>query len=68
MNVIGCMDGFDEGEYMLGGTAVHNLNDSKLTKLRNNQIGFIFQKYHLIKQIQRFAECYDSSSIERLFS
>jgi putative ABC transport system ATP-binding protein len=50
MNVIGCMDGFDEGEYMLGGTAVHTLNDSKLTKLRNNQIGFIFQKYHLINK------------------
>lgn len=48
MNVIGCMDHFDSGEYYLGENAVHNMSDSKLTSLRNSQIGFIFQKYHLI--------------------
>lgn len=48
MNVIGCMDGFDEGEYYLNGMAIHNMNDSKLATVRNDNIGFIFQKYHLI--------------------
>ncbi|MCD7731779.1 MAG: ABC transporter ATP-binding protein [Oscillospiraceae bacterium] len=48
MNVIGCMDHFDSGEYYLSDNAVHKMSDSKLTGLRNSQIGFIFQKYHLI--------------------
>lgn len=48
MNVIGCMDKFDTGSYFLNGMPVHTFNDSKLTRVRNEQIGFIFQKYHLI--------------------
>ena len=48
MNVIGCMDNFDSGEYFLSGQAIHKMNDAKLTNVRNEYIGFIFQKYHLI--------------------
>lgn len=48
MNIAGCMDKFDEGEFYLSGLAVHNMSDGKLTDVRNNYIGFIFQKYHLI--------------------
>ena len=50
MNVIGCMDKFDSGEYFLDGEAIHGMNDSKLTRIRNEKIGFIFQKYHLINK------------------
>lgn len=50
MNVIGCMDRFQEGEYCLTGCAVGKLNDAQLTRLRNEKIGFIFQKYHLIQK------------------
>lgn len=50
MNIIGCMDRFQEGEYWLTGQPVHQMKDSKLTQLRNQQIGFIFQKYHLIQK------------------
>ena len=50
MNVIGCMDGFDSGHYFLDGEAIHKMNDSKMTKIRNSKIGFIFQKYHLINK------------------
>ncbi|MCM1023878.1 MAG: ABC transporter ATP-binding protein [Prevotella sp.] len=50
MNVIGCMDGFDSGQYFLDGEAIHGMNDSKLTNIRNEKIGFIFQKYHLINK------------------
>ncbi len=50
MNVIGCMDGFDSGDYFLDGEAIHKMNDSKMTKIRNSKIGFIFQKYHLINK------------------
>lgn len=48
MNVIGCMDSFDEGEYYLGGMAIHSMNDSGLATVRNDNIGFVFQRYHLI--------------------
>lgn len=48
MNVIGCMDRFDEGEYLLHGRKIHECKDSELTAIRNQEIGFIFQKYHLI--------------------
>ena len=50
MNVIGCMDSFDGGEYFLSGKAVHLMNDDMLTDMRNEYIGFVFQKYHLISK------------------
>lgn len=50
MNVIGCMDCFDSGDYFLDGEAIHKMNDAKMTKIRNSKIGFIFQKYHLINK------------------
>ncbi len=48
MNIIGCMDHFDSGEYYLDGISVHDKKGEKLTKIRNEEIGFIFQKYQLI--------------------
>lgn len=48
MNVIGCMDHADSGEYVLDGEIIHKAKESELTKIRNEKIGFIFQKYHLI--------------------
>lgn len=50
MNIIGCMDRFQEGKYWLTGSYVNELSDAQLTVLRNQQIGFIFQKYHLIQK------------------
>ena len=48
MNIIGCMDTSDSGQYLLDGVDVNTCNDAGLTALRNQKIGFIFQKYHLI--------------------
>lgn len=48
MNIIGCMDVMDSGEYYLDGMAIHDTNGDKLTDVRNNKIGFIFQNYQLI--------------------
>lgn len=49
MNIIGCMDNPDGGTYMLDGIAVHSASEKQLTEIRNEKIGFIFQKYHLIQ-------------------
>ena len=48
MNILGCIDLADSGEYFLNGQAVHQMKDRELTKLRNHQVGFIFQNYNLI--------------------
>ena len=50
MNIIGCMDTSDSGQYLLDGVDVNTCNDARLTALRNQNIEFIFQKYHLIPQ------------------
>lgn len=48
MNIIGCMDVFDSGDYYLNGISIAKQTDKQLTDIRNQEIGFIFQKYHLI--------------------
>ena len=48
MNIIGCMDVMDDGEYFLNGRAIHNAKEDELTTIRNKEIGFIFQNYQLI--------------------
>lgn len=48
MNIIGCMDVMDSGEYYLDGMAIHETKEDDLTEIRNQKIGFIFQNYHLI--------------------
>lgn len=48
MNIIGCMDVMDSGEYYLDGMAIHATNQDDLTEVRNKKIGFIFQNYQLI--------------------
>lgn len=48
MNIIGCMDSFDSGKYLLDGEDISYLDDNSLAIVRNKKIGFIFQKYHLI--------------------
>ena len=48
MNIIGCMDVMDSGNYLLDGVAIDQAKEKELVKIRNQKIGFIFQKYHLI--------------------
>jgi putative ABC transport system ATP-binding protein len=49
MNIIGCMDKPDEGTYLLDGIEIEHAKEKELTRIRNEKIGFIFQKYHLIQ-------------------
>ena len=48
MNILGCMDVMDEGEYYLDGLPIHDTPPGKLTRVRNRKIGFVFQNYQLI--------------------
>ena len=51
MNVLGCLDIPTRGTYLLDGVDVRELNDRELSRIRNKQIGFIFQQYNLIQNL-----------------
>lgn len=51
LNVLGCLDRPTQGAYLLGGRDVSTLNDDDLSDIRGSQLGFIFQSYNLIQQL-----------------
>ena len=51
MNVLGCLDIPTYGTYLLDGTEVTDLSDRQLARIRNREIGFIFQGYNLIQEL-----------------
>src|SRR5215831_18677689 len=51
LSVAGLLDDFDEGEYRLDGENVRTLSDLRLSRLRNEKIGFIFQSFNLIPDL-----------------
>ena len=51
MNVLGCLDVPTRGDYFLNGTDVRELTDKELSRIRNKEIGFIFQQYNLIQSL-----------------
>ena len=48
MNIIGCLDSPSKGDYFLNGKLVSDLSDDELAKIRNQEIGFIFQSFNLL--------------------
>jgi len=48
MNLIGCLDTPNEGEYWLNGTRVSSMSDDALARVRNKEIGFVFQTFNLL--------------------
>jgi len=51
LNVLGCLDRLTSGMYELAGQDVSRLNDDELSRIRGARIGFIFQSYNLIAQL-----------------
>ena len=48
LNILGILDNYDSGEYVLGGTLIRDLSERKAAEYRNRMIGFIFQSFNLI--------------------
>jgi len=51
MNILGCLDRPSGGSYKLNGTLVESLDDDQLAELRNRELGFVFQQFHLLPQL-----------------
>ena len=51
MNIIGCLDRPSSGSYRLNNTPVEGLSDDQLADLRNRDLGFVFQQFHLLAQL-----------------
>lgn len=51
MNLLGCLDTPSEGKYILNGRDTSTMNDNELAKVRNQEIGFIFQSFHLLPRM-----------------
>jgi len=51
MHVIGCVDTFEEGRYLLDGMDVGRMKDKELSAVRNKKIGFVMQDFALIRQL-----------------
>lgn len=48
LNILGILDNYDSGEYLLNGTLIKNLSERRAAEYRNRMIGFIFQSFNLI--------------------
>lgn len=51
MNMIGCLDTPDDGEYWLNGKLVSQMSDRELARVRNKEIGFVFQTFNLLPRV-----------------
>ena len=51
MNILGCLDTPQKGSYYLNGNDVFNAKESKLSQIRNKEIGFIFQSFNLVSSL-----------------
>lgn len=55
MNIVGCLDTPNAGEYWLNGTLVSQMSDDQLARVRNKEIGFVFQTFNLLPRATALA-------------
>ncbi|MDO5708287.1 MAG: ABC transporter ATP-binding protein [Andreesenia angusta] len=75
LNILGLLDDFNSGEYIFNGEDITNFNEKRRSNFRNENIGFIFQQFHLIQSLDIYknielpllygSKKYDKSEIDR---
>ena len=74
MNIIGCLDSPTNGTYQLNDKSVSQLDDDELAKIRNEEIGFVFQSFHLLPRSTalenvmlplKYAGCSENEAVKR---
>src|SRR4029453_19343721 len=55
MNLIGCLDTPTKGSYLLNNKQVGQMNDNELARIRNEEIGFVFQTFNLLPRARALA-------------
>ena len=56
MNLIGCLDTPSQGEYWLNGKNVSEMDDDELARIRNQEVGFVFQTFNLLARATAFRD------------
>ncbi len=51
MNILGCLDRYNSGKYKLNNRLINDLTDDELAKIRNIEIGFVFQNFNLLPRL-----------------
>jgi len=51
MNIMGCLDVADSGEYILDGQSIEQYSEEELARIRNREIGFVFQNFNLLSRM-----------------
>jgi len=51
MNIIGCLDIADSGEYVLDGQSIDDYSEEELARIRNKKLGFVFQNFNLLSKL-----------------
>ena len=64
MNILGCLDRPSQGEYLLDNTPVHGFSRTKLARVRNKKVGFVFQSFNLLP----FATAYENVELPMLYA
>ncbi|MCE5250247.1 ABC transporter ATP-binding protein [bacterium] len=64
MNILGCLDKPSQGEYLLDNTPVHEFSRTKLARVRNKKVGFVFQSFNLLP----FASAYENIELPMLYA
>jgi putative ABC transport system ATP-binding protein len=64
MNILGCLDKPTHGEYLLDNTPVHEFSRTKLARIRNMKVGFVFQSFNLLP----FATAYENIELPMLYA
>jgi putative ABC transport system ATP-binding protein len=54
MNILGCLDRPSSGEYYINGQAISKASENELARLRNKEIGFVFQSFNLLPRLTAF--------------